>query len=341
MPGQGHQGRVGGTSLSQFCNRLVTQVVEQVERASMDPVESDSRQEVPGFPASFVAADIDAAQDGRPVIAYGCGKKMTKLEVKFEGRVPGLQEHRLSLSSFGPALNDLLRAMRRIGTSIVGDAVGTEVITGRLRDVAKQIDVEVTGLIASSTGISALVTFTIPQGEQIPLFADLPERVVDEFLDAVHEESRGVWRNSSVRRYLRSLPSGLTSQTYTAVRNGGEPRTITIGAVSLTELHDMPYLKAFAGSIIGVGFEPGKNEVRFRVPEGERPRQIALEATLTQVERALELRGSSVKGIALFAKQSRLLRLRAAAEPDHRPTMEDCQKHIFERWGVLLQRLAR
>ena len=48
----------------------------------------------------------------------------TRLEIQYDGTVPGLNEHRLSLSAFGPSLNALLRAIRRIATNMVGDALG-------------------------------------------------------------------------------------------------------------------------------------------------------------------------------------------------------------------------
>src|SRR5258707_6883318 len=105
----------------------------------------------------------------------------TSLEIKYDGTVPGLDEHRLSLSAFGPSLNALLRALRRIATNMVGDALGSQDVSkGRLKGTAKHIDIEIESITHGSSGVSGLVTLTPPPGAQMPLLSDLTDRAMAE-----------------------------------------------------------------------------------------------------------------------------------------------------------------
>lgn len=101
---------------------------------------------------------------------------------------------------------------------------------------------------------------------------------------------------------------------------------------------ERPFLFTFVGSVVGVGFEPGTSEVRIKPEEGESILRLIASADL--VERALELRGNTVNGLAVKGKDSRLLRLSAADSSQFVLTPTLHKKYVFERWEGVLRRLA-
>src|SRR5947209_608331 len=141
-----------------------------------------------------------------------------ELEIHFDGDAPGIAEHRLSVSAFGPALNQLLNALRRIATQMVSSAMeGEQPKVGRFADPARNLDIEITKVDGNSLGISTVVSFRQPPPPpqaSLPLWNDLPERAGKELLDAIERESNGQLANTAVRTYLSLLPSGVRHQKY-------------------------------------------------------------------------------------------------------------------------------
>jgi hypothetical protein len=261
-----------------------------------------------------------------------------ELRVKWEGSSPGLPEHRLSIGAFGDPLNRLLTALRRIATNIVGDAIdGKRSDTGRFANAARQLDIEITGLIGGSTGFESVLTFATPAGENIPLFADLPERAGAALLDAIDLERQGIATSVRVRDYLRQLPIGVTRQTYLLHRNGTAIKEIAFGDADLLEMPaDIPHLAQNTGRIVGVGFAPGRNEVRIRTEDG---RTINWAATAQQTEKALSLRGAEIIALGVIEGSSlRLLILRSSTEPRLDSSRDVA---VYQRWDGLLRRLAK
>ena len=171
----------------------------------------------------------------------------------------------------------------------------------------------------------------------MPLFDDLPETAGTELLEAIESESKGILKNSAVRRYLRALPLGVYQQTYILHQNGRELKRVVLGKMTISDLlADLPYLSEVYGRVVGVGFEPGKNEVRIRSEDGH---QLTLAASALHVDNALELRSSPVKILAVMQESGcRLLRLQEAT---HAWAVPSRQKAIFEKWDGLLRRLAQ
>jgi hypothetical protein len=260
-----------------------------------------------------------------------------RLIVKWDGDISGLGEERLSLNAFGKALTYLRASLRRIATNLVHEALREqEARTGRLTNAAREIDVQLTHLLTNSAGIDSLVTILPPPGQAFSLFEELPASATLKFLDAIEAERQGILTNASVRRYLESLPGGLSKQTYSVYRDGTRLREISFGEVRLAQTPlDLPYLAEYVGAIVGVGFEPGQPEVRIQTDTS----LVTLTATSRQVETALTLRSLLVRGIAVVHGASRrLLSLQEANRPITRETRELA---IFERWKGALARLAQ
>jgi hypothetical protein len=261
----------------------------------------------------------------------------TQLKIKWEGTAPGLADRRLSISAFGESLTILLAALRRIAGNVVGEAIGEKKSgTGRFTNEARQLDIEIFDLVRESSGFDSLISITPPADDTLPLFGDLAEFAGTSLLDAIDLERRGTARNHRVRSYLQSLPRGITKQTYQLHSNGTVIKEVSFSSVDLPLLpSDLPYLCEYTGKIVGVGFEPGRAEVRIKTEDSH----AILAATPKQVEAALELRHSQVHVLAVcYGDNRRLLILREVGLPIYRPTQ---QEGIFKRWASLLERLAQ
>jgi hypothetical protein len=264
-----------------------------------------------------------------------------QLKISWEGHARGVEEHRLSIAMFGPALAELLRAYRRIASSMVKSANVGLVEHGRLHNLANHLDIEIESIAGTNPlELTAVCTFDAPVDIQTPFFPiNLAERASKELLDSIEDESNGRARNSVIRSYLLKLPSQLTRQKYELHDNGHtlhEP--IVIEHLKLaTSGSPLPYLMEFEGHIVGVGFEPGANEVRVKTNE----ETIRMAASAELVEKALGLRDEPIKGMAVKRKEWRLLRI---DEIDADPFIfsDDLrEEHLFKRWDALLRKLAQ
>jgi hypothetical protein len=129
---------------------------------------------------------------------------------------------------------------------------------------------------------------------------------------------------------------GIRQQDYSLHENGREIKSISIFGMDLVEpVLESPHLSEIVADVIGVGFEPGRSEVRLKYND----RQLTVSATPLQVEQALELRHSKVRVLALISEaQCKLLRVQEAELPWSSPSRE---RAVFGRWDGLLRRLAQ
>lgn len=259
--------------------------------------------------------------------------KNVQLEVVWDGPIQSLEEHRISLSLFAQPLENLLSAARRIASSMVNDAT-EDVTVGRLSNVARQIDIEIGSVVEGSSGIQALLTF---KGEdpQFALFNDIAENVGIALLEAIESESRSRLKNYSVRKYLSSLPRELTAQRYNLHENGRPIKRVEIGKVHLAECPPtIPFVVEMQGRVIGVGFDPGKPEVRLKGQDAP----LTVSATEEQVDKALALRRVDVRAIVLrHGTMARLLRIEKSSIP---MDLGDREEIVYRKWDGLLRRLA-
>jgi len=267
--------------------------------------------------------------------------RLVEITVQYDGSVPGLAEHRLSLEAFGPALQQLLRASKRIATSLAVDAVEPEYGRkgGRLAKQAEQLDVQLEAIEEGSVRLRLVLALGLLAGEQMDLFADLPRRVGDAVLEAIEHESKGEPRSYPIRQYLRALPSGLQKQSYLLRDSGVEIRSFSVDSQHLPELpEELPHLVEVETEVTGVGFPPGRSEVRVL----SNSLQMPLEANQEQVDKALAGRNRPVRVLAVVqGRRARLLSLTDATQPRWSPSEPDRERLLFQRWSSLLERLAR
>ncbi|HBL27605.1 MAG TPA: hypothetical protein DD490_12275 [Acidobacteria bacterium] len=258
-----------------------------------------------------------------------------RLEILWDGRVPGMAEHRLSLTAFGQALLNLLIAYRRIASNMLVEA---DSATGRLAKAAKLIDLELVEIKEGSAGIAAACVLHPPPGANMELFNTLPGRAADALLTDIEAEARGEFRNVAVRNYLRALPEGITGQKYTFSENGHR-REIAFGSMNLPEgPTEMPVLQERTYAVVGVGFDPGESFVRLKGAE----ETVTCEATPQQVAKALDLRFASVRAmIVRHGGRKRLVRIRRAGEDLWPLTPNQEENLLFGKWNQLLEKLAK
>lgn len=269
-------------------------------------------------------------KDGREMAAN------VQLDIVWDGPITGLAEHRISLTAFGPALTQLVAAAKRIASNAVMRAAEPSE-TGRLAKLAHGIDIQIGAITEGSGGVAGLLTFEAPVSYQENLFFSLPEKTGLELIESIEAESKGEFRNAAVRSYMRALPQTLTRQYYRLHENGRLIKEITLGAVTLPEgMLALPYLQELVGMVAGVGFDPGRDEVRFKTDDAA---SVTAAANEQQVNTALELRHQKVRALVLQTESvgARLLTL-VDAETD-RPHYSD-EVYIFDKWGRALQELA-
>ncbi len=262
-----------------------------------------------------------------------------QLRIRWDGDVKGLAEHRISLAAFGQPLAYLLQALRRIATQMVSNAVDAEHPKfGRFTNQARQLDIELAKMEEGSGGFDALVSFSQPPDE-LPLFWDVPERATIELLDSIDQERQSIPRNSAVRRYLSSLPREVHKQLYEFHENGNVKKRVEFGDIEVAEVPpDLPSLVQYEGSIVGVGFEPGRSEVRVK-SDAASP---SLDATDAQVDMALQMRRAKIRVLGVHdGKRSRLLQMARARDPKFKMTPEAVKEHIFDKWAEAFEQLSK
>ena len=268
----------------------------------------------------------------------------TRIKIVWDGDTPGLKEHRLSLAEFSPALKRMLDAMRRIASGIVTQAqeVGDPGSRGgRLANLAKQIDLEITGVEEGSLSLVMACVLRLAPMQNAELLDRLADQTCTEFVSAIEQETTGQLRNGSVRKFLRALPAGITTQSYSVRRSDGVEKTVTVGQMALATLPaEAPTLQEVTASIVGAGFEPGRLEVRLQ--DSESKRQLTCAATAGLVNTALELRAKPVRALVVHsAGKLRLLRLRLHDAAPLDLTTEKQDELLWQRWDEVLRRFAQ
>jgi hypothetical protein len=267
----------------------------------------------------------------------------TNLRITWDGTAPGLPEHRLSLGAFESALRELLGAIRRIATDLERDAWPTHKVgrAGRLTKTASNLDLQIRTIRANSPITLDMDVVEIDPPQQRPLIEDLGERSVARFLDGLKLEAKGTVAHYRVRKYLRSLPEGVTRQTYVQRRQDGSTVIeVDLGEVHLREQAQVAtsHLIQVIGEIIGVGFEPARNEVKVRAFSGE---AVTLSASSEQVSEAIAMRGSEVACLGVVDHNGRMRLLRLGGAPERLLDAAARAEYVFNRWNGVLTRLAQ
>jgi hypothetical protein len=273
-----------------------------------------------------------------------------ELSVAFEGTEPGLAEHRLSMSAFGEPLRLLLIALQRTASAILSSAESPEYGSkgGQYKAEARMLDLELSAVTSGSAGAVFACTARVPPGGQLTITEaapeaferyDLPALAAARLLQDIDAERSGTPRNAAVRRYLASIPPGVTMQRYRATSGVEVLGEIAFESIKLTSApDDVPRLQRFEGRVGSVSFDPSSPHVLLR----SAARSVRCSATRQQIDRALAIRGHDIVAVILHGRREpRLIWIRTAAEAALTPPLERTVEHLRSDWGETLRELAR
>ena len=151
-----------------------------------------------------------------------------ELHALFDGHVPGLSEHRLSLGAFAEPLKMLLFALQRTASGLLSAAIDTPgygTKGGKLAIEAKQLDLELLSMNLGCVEAHFACTTHSGPGSQMPLMDGLAAQAVERLVRDIDAEAKGTLRNAAARKFLEALPAGITrARWYAALYTGcGEP----------------------------------------------------------------------------------------------------------------------
>ncbi|MEO5725378.1 MAG: hypothetical protein ABI134_14645 [Byssovorax sp.] len=270
-----------------------------------------------------------------------------ELKVTYDGSEPGLAQHRVSLSSFGEPLRLLLSALQRTASALLAQALEDPEYGsrgGKLATEAKLLDLELATVDGGCATPSFVCTTRSPASQQMAMQAmgadelDLASESVSQLLRDIDAERSGKLRNASVRRYLKSIPRGVSRQRYTAYRDGQLIGDVDFGTAALAEPpSSLSRLVKVEGNIISVGFEPGLPFISLKTSS----RSIKCTATPQQIDKALPLRNGQVTAALLDGEKPTLIWIQSAEGPRRIPAVADTIEHLHSGWENTLKELAR
>lgn len=266
------------------------------------------------------------------------------LTITYGGDSEAIRRGSLSVAEFGPALNQLLTAVRRTASAVASGKEGRVSSRGSIADAAKLMDIHITGISHGSLIVqtdivdSSPVTdaYLFPKGD----IERLPEITMIRLLEDMQAESEGKVRNDSVRKYLGLLPESVHHQRYTLTRGKELLVDFSVGQVELADCPpSLPNLDRIAGRVTALCVEEGKETVSIR----SHRKRWTLFASADLVQRAYELKSQEILATIVAGGDSenlpRLIRLDEFEPPA--PSSEERINYIVETWSGALSELAK
>lgn len=263
---------------------------------------------------------------------------MVTLTLDWDGTASGLPEHRMSLDVWMESLQLLQRCVRRKANNLVTEQVGSGrgARGGRLHRLAKSIDLQIESVEDGCTLVHLKVVNDVQPDTQIPFDLGLIQRTVAAVVRDIQDEAEGRPRNHLARKFLQSVPEGVTRQVLEATDGGESLARAEIGVVTLVEpAVELPLVQRGFAQVLGVHFDP--MEV-ILAPDGEE-RRIRCAATPSMVDQAILQRSSTVHACWVErSRGSRLLWLKQS-EPAE-PSRDEIRDRIERDWPVTLRILG-
>lgn len=266
------------------------------------------------------------------------------LKIHFEGDVPGIQEHRLSVAAFGEVLLHLRQALRREVSNIHAKAEdeAPRSSTGRVHRWAEDVDLEVARVGKGSLGLELHARHGAGRGRNmvLPTIAHAAMlRAVTTVVDDMEQESRGHPTSTVARDTLAKMPPGLTLQRYEVWDDDKKVKEAVVQRVErVDETAPLRGLVDVTGFVVGVAFPPGEPCVHVR---GDDDVVVKATASPEQVEQALAMRESRVRAVIVDDRPRRLLWIRKVDQSQKFQDDAERTDHVFRRWADLLEVLAR
>ncbi len=269
-----------------------------------------------------------------------CKMLPVELKIRFDGLAPGLKNHRISLIAFHGTFTKLLAALQHTADRVGGKNTSIQRI--KIGGEGKKFDLQ---LKAISDGCVNLTFDVVPvtlEDLNTDEFHASAKKTIEKFIEdvqAVWYGSNPASENRGVRQFLNSLPSGVESQDYTAQIGGEVIRSLSLKKTEQKqnlEQSMLPRLVEFVGKIVSVRFDKPKIVIRDAIDK-----EHNCQATRELIDLAVDLRHERVAGKMLIRPDlKRLLILRDASQPESIPNQTDRDRHLFEKWGGTLRKLA-
>lgn len=262
--------------------------------------------------------------------------------VVFDGKVGGVQSHRLSIATFKDTLPKLLDAIRWSAERVVGGE-GTATGRNRVGSVGRSLDLEMEEISGGSLKLKFVVSLIGAVGVASEL-ESLPQRAVSALVKEIDLEAKapGGSGNKRVQDYLASLPDGLSRQDYDAVIDGEVVASTTITREQLGERERaIPRMRTVNGRVFSVTTLRSKERVTILAEGGEK---FACHATRDMVDLALLFRDDTIVATIVLDPDSRnlknLVMLRRLHQADNPPSADERWDRIRTKWAGVLKRLA-
>ena len=261
-----------------------------------------------------------------------------EIRIRFDGETAGLREHRLSIAAFNQPLGLLLKAFRRAVDAVADSGNIGQERSRRFGKHAEHFDLQLTSIADGCVQLG----FTCVVGEANGSFPAIQAReAVDRVVNTIAREARGQSTGSpSIRRYLESLPPGVTSQKYQGLMNGQVIAQVELGSPTAIEKRrsSPPRVVTIRGRVTAVTFDTEYGQVRIRQLSGPLYR---CRATSELVDQAVELRRTTVVAKLLVRHElTTLLSVYPESKPPVPLNPEERVQHIVQQWDGTLRRLA-
>lgn len=266
-----------------------------------------------------------------------------ELKISFDGNVPGLSQHRLSMSAFANALKFFSSAFQQTAKELLNDSTddnSSQLQPKRKTKRARRVDLELVGVEQGSAVTVYEVVARPTSRQQLLNLRDDDEvlkQIVTRLLRHIENAGQGKPCSTAVRKYLAELPSGIQCQRYTAARDGISFAEINIEHAPLpsNDTRDKRLIQ-LRGNVVSVGFPPGHVFVCVKTDK----RTLRCAATIEQVNEAIGLRNSPVAVAILDSDKPELLWIRSEGERPL-PAVRETFEHTIANWPRTLEILAR
>lgn len=264
-----------------------------------------------------------------------------EFRVRFDGPVPGLSEHRLSLAAFRIPLFKLLQALRQ-----TADSVKRGKDRSRIGKFGKLFDLQ----LVQITDGCVIPHFALVAAETDEVTDEKLTEILTTTLVRFIDELKSEWRTSAprsggIRKYLQSLPEGLTTQEYEGIVAG---KTVNKAVLSTKMAavpnkdddfrRTAPRLRQMVCKIIALRFSAKDGRITLRTPSGE---TFACHASTRLLDFAASVYKTPVVAqILVRHDMNRLISLRDEHDLFEQMPLDDRREHLRKHWSETLQRLA-
>lgn len=264
-----------------------------------------------------------------------------ELEIGFKGESAGMNAGRLSLGSFSAPMDQLLIAFRRqadaVSRSRPNGANGLETKRGAFGPFGKNADLQLD--LDRPSNHDLVLKFDCVFNHQDASKPSVPVETVSRLLELIERESTGHGRHShSVRRFIATLPMGISEQSYAGRVNGAVIRSFKLPSPDFQVRRKVPLLVEIKGRIAGLGLDDHKETIRIRQQSG------ALHTC--HCDRAMTEAAYTLRDVAVVAKilvketEKTLLDVRPVHVPDFALESPEREKFLLQKWSGVLRRLA-